>query len=94
MITAALVGVVVHELVVEMRVRGVGGVAMAASSDELTSLPSRAAWEERIPQELKRASARAGRSPWRCSCSTASRSRTRLFARRRSRGRHSSVAPI
>ena len=55
MITAALVGVVVHELVVEMRVRGVGGVAMAASSDELTSLPSRAVWEERIPQELKRA---------------------------------------
>ena len=55
MITAALVGVVVHELVVEMRARGVGGVAMAASSDELTSLPSRAVWEERIPQELKRA---------------------------------------
>ena len=54
MITAALVGVVVHELVVEMRIRGLGGVT-AASSDELTSLPSRAAWEERIPQELKRA---------------------------------------
>jgi diguanylate cyclase (GGDEF)-like protein len=53
MITVALVGTVVHELVVEMRARAVGG-AVAASSDELTSLPSRAAWEERLPRELKR----------------------------------------
>lgn len=54
MVTVALVGTVVHELVVEMRKRGAGGVAVA-SSDELTSLPSRAAWDERLPQELKRA---------------------------------------
>ena len=54
MITVVLVGIVVHELVVEMRARAAGGVT-AASSDELTSLPSRAAWEERLPQELKRA---------------------------------------
>jgi len=53
MITVVLVGIVVHELVVEMRARSIGGV-VAASSDELTSLPSRAAWEERLPQELKR----------------------------------------
>ena len=26
-----------------------------SSSDELTSLPSRAAWDERLPQELNRA---------------------------------------
>ena len=30
-------------------------VATVASSDELTSLPSRAAWDERLPQELNRA---------------------------------------
>ena len=55
MVTAAVVGIVVHELVREMRVRGVRGGEMAASSDELTSLPSRAAWDERLPQELTRA---------------------------------------
>ena len=54
MITAALVGVVVHELVRDMRSR-TAHTEMAASSDELTSLPSRAAWDERLPQELGRA---------------------------------------
>jgi diguanylate cyclase (GGDEF)-like protein len=54
MVTAAVVGIVVHELVREMRTRSVGGDTIA-SSDELTSLPSRAAWEERLPQELSRA---------------------------------------
>jgi diguanylate cyclase (GGDEF)-like protein len=54
MITAALVGTVVHELVREMRTRA-ARVEMASSSDELTSLPSRAAWNERLPQELTRA---------------------------------------
>ena len=43
MITAALVGTVVHELVRDMRLRA-AHVEIAASSDELTSLPSRAAW--------------------------------------------------
>jgi len=62
MITAAIVGTVVHELVVEMRKRGHGGV-MAASSDELTSLPSRSAWDERLPQEL----ARGEREGWQVS---------------------------
>jgi diguanylate cyclase (GGDEF)-like protein len=54
MVTAAVVGVVVHELVCETRTRAVR-VEAASSSDELTSLPSRAAWDERLPQELKRA---------------------------------------
>jgi len=45
MITAALVGTVVYELVREMRTRA-ARVGIASSSDELTSLPSRAAWEE------------------------------------------------
>jgi diguanylate cyclase (GGDEF)-like protein len=54
MITAALVGTVVHELVRDMRTRS-ASVEGAASSDELTSLPSRAAWDERLPQELTRA---------------------------------------
>ena len=54
MITAALVGTVVHELVRELRTRG-ARVEGAASSDELTSLPSRVAWDERLPQELTRA---------------------------------------
>jgi diguanylate cyclase (GGDEF)-like protein len=54
MITAALVGTVVHELVREIRTRA-DRMDMASSSDELTSLPSRAAWNERLPQELTRA---------------------------------------
>ena len=54
MITAAVVGTVVHELVREVRSRAVH-VENLASSDELTSLPSRAAWDERLPQELNRA---------------------------------------
>jgi len=54
MVTAALVGTVVHELVREMSTRA-ARLEVAASSDELTSLPSRAAWDERLPQELTRA---------------------------------------
>jgi len=54
MITAALVGTVIHELVRDMRTRAVH-VEAGASSDELTALPSRSAWNERLPQELSRA---------------------------------------
>lgn len=54
MVTAAVVGTVVHELVREMRSR-TKHVENLAATDELTSLPSRAAWDERLPQELNRA---------------------------------------
>jgi diguanylate cyclase (GGDEF)-like protein len=54
MVTVAVIGTIVHELVREMGARSarIDGVA---SSDELTSLPSRSAWAERLPQELDRA---------------------------------------
>jgi diguanylate cyclase (GGDEF)-like protein len=55
MATTALVGTVVQELVREMRVRASRTMSVVSSTDELTSLPSRAAWEERLPQELSRA---------------------------------------
>ena len=54
MVTAAVVGTVVHELVREVRARATH-VQNLSSSDELTSLPSRTAWDERLPQELNRA---------------------------------------
>jgi diguanylate cyclase (GGDEF)-like protein len=54
MVNAAVVGMVVHELVREVRSRAIQ-VENLASSDKLTSLPSRTAWDERLPQELSRA---------------------------------------
>jgi hypothetical protein len=74
MVTVALVGTVVHELVVEMRKRGVPAELHGASSDELTSLPSRAAWDERLPQDSKRGE----REGWQVSVA--------LFVHRRRRG--------
>ncbi len=54
MITTALVGTVVHELVREMQARASRSIEVAGT-DEVTSLPTREAWNERLPQELKRA---------------------------------------
>ncbi len=54
MVNAAVVGTVLHELVREMR-RRAARVENLSSSDELTSLPSRTAWDERLPRELTRA---------------------------------------
>jgi diguanylate cyclase (GGDEF)-like protein len=54
MISTALVGTVVHELVREMQARA-SKIATVSGTDELTSLPTRAAWDERLPQELRRA---------------------------------------
>ena len=54
MVTTALVGTVIQELVREMRVRA-SRVVNVSLTDELTALPSRGTWNERLPQELGRA---------------------------------------
>ena len=100
MITAALVGTVVHDFVRDMQSRAAH--IKCGQLGRADALPSRAAWDERLPQESPVPVVRNGRSPWRCSCSTASvtcgtvvatQRPTSCSARRCSRGPASFVAP-